>query len=402
MSALRKVACVEIGGIPIALSTSDDAFLDLLNQRYTGFLSSSPPEFELEFDLTSSGPISDDDVRVRLNDNANREWILERGDFRANWNSRTGRGTVRQNSNPYSLDSVLRILHSLILAERGGFLLHAASAICDGHAFLFSGVSGAGKTTMTKLAPSDTTLLTDEISYLRPNAGGYSAFGTPFAGELARSGENCAAPVSALFFLEQGPENRIQELSSAEAVRRLMRNILFFAEDRGLVEKLFATACDFADRVPIRRLTFYPDASVWDLIRNFEGNFGAKFEKSPAAISATASRSRPSMPDNCTYTYIARSSAIAARALAGEMMVMNSADSTFFTLNEVATAIFQAADGRTPLHEIVRDRVCDQFDVDSEQAQSDAEQFVAELSGHGILMVSNQPLSSDAAPETRR
>jgi hypothetical protein len=41
------------------------------------------------------------------------------------------------------------------------------------------------------------------------------------------------APVSALFFLEQGPENRVDELSSAEAVRRLMRNILFFAEDHG-------------------------------------------------------------------------------------------------------------------------------------------------------------------------
>jgi len=101
----------------------------------------------------------------------------------------------------------------------------------------------------------------------------------------------------------------------------------------------------------------------------------------------------PSMPENCTY--IARSSTIAARALAGEMMVMNSADSTFFTLNEVATAIFQAADGRTPLREIVRDRICQQFDVDLDQAQADAEQFVAELSGHGILLVSNEPLASE-------
>jgi len=101
------------------------------------------------------------------------------------------------------------------------------------------------------------------------------------------------------------------------------------------------------------------------------------------------------MPENCIY--IARSSAIAARALAGEMMIMNSADSTFFTLNEVATAIFQAADGRTPLHDIVRNQICEQFDVDPVQAQADAEQFVSELSGHGILLVSNQPLS----PETR-
>jgi hypothetical protein len=106
------------------------------------------------------------------------------------------------------------------------------------------------------------------------------------------------------------------------------------------------------------------------------------------------------MPKNCIY--IARSTAIAARALAGEMMVMNSADSTFFTLNEVATAIFQAADGRTPLREIVRDRICEQFDVDPEQAQADAEQFVAELSGHGILLVSTQPLSSDNTRETPR
>jgi hypothetical protein len=98
-------------------------------------------------------------------------------------------------------------------------------------------------------------------------------------------------------------------------------------------------------------------------------------------------------------TYVARSSAIAARILAGEMMVMNSMDSTFFTLNEVATAIWQAADGRTPLREIVRTRICEQFDVDPEQAEKDAEQFVTELSLHGILVVSAQPLNDPQAQE---
>jgi hypothetical protein len=103
------------------------------------------------------------------------------------------------------------------------------------------------------------------------------------------------------------------------------------------------------------------------------------------------------MPD----TYIARSSAIAARKLAGEMIVINYVDSTFFTLNEVATAIWQAADGRTPLREIVRSRVCDQFDIDPDQAQTDAEQFVSELSQHGILLVSDQPMYDPHAPEAR-
>src|SRR6267154_5754697 len=100
-------------------------------------------------------------------------------------------------------------------------------------------------------------------------------------------------------------------------------------------------------------------------------------------------------------TYIARSSSIAARMLAGEMMVMNSMDSTFFTLNEVATTIWQAADGQTPLREIVRNRVCEQFDIDPDQAQIDAEQFVNELSEHGILLVSDQPLLDARTPEAR-
>jgi hypothetical protein len=91
-------------------------------------------------------------------------------------------------------------------------------------------------------------------------------------------------------------------------------------------------------------------------------------------------------------TYIARSPAVAARKLAGEMMVMNSENSTFFTLNEVATAIWQAADGQTPLSEIVRDHICETFEVTLEQARADAEHFVAELAGHGILIVSDRPI----------
>ncbi len=100
--------------------------------------------------------------------------------------------------------------------------------------------------------------------------------------------------------------------------------------------------------------------------------------------------------------YIARSSAIAARLLGDEMMVMSTADSTFFTLNEVASVIWQAADGRTPLSEIVVDKICQEFDVDQEQAQRGADRFVDELSQHGILLVSDKPLiDSSASLESR-
>jgi hypothetical protein len=173
---------------------------------------------------------------------------------------------VRSVNRAYAIDCVLRIVHSLILARQGGFLVHAASAIRGGKAFLFSGLSGAGKTTISRLAPPDATLLTDEISYVRREGKRYMAYGTPFAGELARVGENCSAPLSALFLLEKGLQNCIEPVGPSEAMRRLLRNILFFADDPELVKLVFQSACEFASLVPIRRLVFVPDQRVWEII----------------------------------------------------------------------------------------------------------------------------------------
>jgi len=258
---------VEIGGMPILLRTDDAAFRDLLEGRYAGFVRrSAKPTFEFDVDLVpcSAEMESDDDVRVHQEGGV---WHLRRGDFRAQWNPAAGRGNIRQSANPYSIDSVLRIVHSLILANEGGFLLHAASAIRNGRAFLFSGVSGAGKTTISRLAPPDTTLLSDEVSYVRRVGDSYWACGTPFAGELARPGENCSAPIETLFFLEKHAENRIADIRPQEAVRRLLRNVLFFAEDQKLVRLIFRSACEFVERTPARQLAFRPDERVWELIR---------------------------------------------------------------------------------------------------------------------------------------
>ncbi|MGO8792329.1 MAG: hypothetical protein ACLQVL_33785 [Terriglobia bacterium] len=323
-------------------------------------------------------PDPDADLSVRRESG---RWVMERGDFRAEWDPECRRGWVRQTANPYSIDGVLRVLHSLILAREGGFLVHAASAVRSGRAFVFAGVSGTGKTTISRLAPADVTLLTDEISYIRhsrdtgfgtrdtgvrspesgvrsrkpevrseesgakaesqisnlrsqiahpqspitncefrtpnsesripnpelripnpesltrnsesriPNgdsrvphpvslapcaehlipgtrhlAPAFSAFGTPFAGELARIGQKVQAPLATLFLLQQGPENRIEPVSDGQAVRELMRHVLFFAHDQELVGMIFQTVCDFVRRVPVRRLVFTKDASVWELI----------------------------------------------------------------------------------------------------------------------------------------
>ncbi len=256
-----------IGGIPIALFVDDPAFVQILQKRYAGFVNPTGDfQFRINIELAEEAAEFQhtEDLKVK------REgalWTFRRGDFRAEWNPETGKGKIIQSANPYSADAVLRIVHTLILARQGGFLLHGASAVRDGRAFIFSGVSGAGKTTISRLAPPDTTLLTDEISYIRPDGNGYRAFGTPFAGELATLGENVSAPVSTLFFLEKGKENRVEIVPRDQVMRSLLRNILFFAEDAELVNLVFQSACNFVENVCIRKLVFFPDQRVWETIR---------------------------------------------------------------------------------------------------------------------------------------
>lgn len=262
--AAAHTLVIEIGGVPVLVRTDSVEFLCMLEGRYSGFTSVGVrPVCELDVELVPPGPGSDDDVSVRLQGG---RWLIERGDLCAEWDPVSGRGSIRQFANPYSIDTALRIIHSLILARQGGLLVHAASAIRNGKAFLFAGVSGAGKTTISRLAPPDATLLTDEISYLRRNGHGYVAHGTPFAGELAKVGENVQAPLAALFLLHQALENKIQPVSEGEAVRALMESILFFAHDSELVNKVFESACDLVRQVPVFRLSFVPDHRVWELI----------------------------------------------------------------------------------------------------------------------------------------
>lgn len=103
-----------------------------------------------------------------------------------------------------------------------------------------------------------------------------------------------------------------------------------------------------------------------------------------------------------TAKYIAHSRAIAARKLGDELVIMSAVDSTLYTLNPVATAIWQAADGRTPLSEIVEAAVCGQYEVEPEIAYADAEALVNELASHGILLVSEQPIAEARAPQETR
>jgi hypothetical protein len=82
--------------------------------------------------------------------------------------------------------------------------------------------------------------------------------------------------------------------------------------------------------------------------------------------------------------FVVRGDRVAARKVGGEMVILSADDSSLFVLNELGTAIWEAADGRTSLHAIA-EGVCLAYDVDRETALRDIEAFVSELAAAGVV-----------------
>ena len=98
-----------------------------------------------------------------------------------------------------------------------------------------------------------------------------------------------------------------------------------------------------------------------------------------------------------TALYLLRSDNVAARQIGEELMIMSARDSALFSLNETAAILWNAADGSTPLAEIVSRDICPVFDIDAETALRDATELAHGLAERGILQVGNQPFDAGSA-----
>ena len=102
-----------------------------------------------------------------------------------------------------------------------------------------------------------------------------------------------------------------------------------------------------------------------------------------------------------TDVFIARAPRLAARKVGGEMVILSADDSSLYVLNAVATAVWEAADGRTPVGTIVSDVICREFEIDRDSAARDVDEFVRDLASHGILRTSDTAFAEDAVEDDR-
>ncbi len=81
-----------------------------------------------------------------------------------------------------------------------------------------------------------------------------------------------------------------------------------------------------------------------------------------------------------------RNKNVAWRVIEEEAILISSEDSMLHSLDEVATLIWEMADGEHTVDQIV-DRVCDEYDVERERAHKDTVEFLEKLAGDDMKLV---------------
>ncbi|MFH2108234.1 MAG: hypothetical protein ABII93_06155 [Chrysiogenia bacterium] len=167
----------------------------------------------------------------------------------------------------YPLDQLLLMYY---FARRRGILIHAAGMVHRGQAFIFSGASGAGKSTFSELLVTAGTgkVLSDERMIVREIDGVMQAFGTPWAG-TAGIGRSGSAPLAGIFFLKHGKGNCIERLDGAAAADRLLPLSSIPWYDPDTAAPIIAFAKRIFTAVPAYEFRFTPDRSAIDFFWKF-------------------------------------------------------------------------------------------------------------------------------------
>ena len=178
------------------------------------------------------------------------------------WNGICGLKPAGRETDPleYPLDGL--ILYYLTVINND-IMIHASGVNYAGKGFLFSGVSGKGKSTMAGIWDNQgAKVIHDDRLIIRKTGDGYRMFNTP----VYDNDDPSDSPLNRIFIIEHGNENRLTELKQAAAVSQVMANCIQHTWGPGIISRLSGSISEMCNIIPTYRLLFKPERSVIDHI----------------------------------------------------------------------------------------------------------------------------------------
>jgi hypothetical protein len=149
----------------------------------------------------------------------------------------------------------------------GDIMIHASGVNHSGHGYLFSGISGKGKSTMAGLwEAAGAKVIHDDRLIIRNISGACKMFNTPVYNDDSPS----ESTLSRIYLIEHGTENKLIPVKGANAVSLLMANCIQHNWSSETIAGKMDSLSILCTQVPVFKLSFRPDRKIIDFILEYE------------------------------------------------------------------------------------------------------------------------------------
>ncbi len=271
---------IALDTLRVRIDGLDDALADALVQRYGPYADTSPVVEHSALVVRFAREARDYFIEPPQVAEFNPVWLAVEGarvrfvGYRlAGWfDTREQSGEILLARGTYepelrALENFIRCAIAWYAAERGGALVHAASLVRNGKAYLFYGESGAGKSTLSAVNTRG-TVVSDDLSLVLPRpGGGLDLVGSPFRGTYEEGDPVVGRfPLAAGFRIVKDVKAEVRAAPRVVTFGQLVGNLTFVAEAFRERPDLFASIEAAFAGVPLLHLHFTKDDSYWDAI----------------------------------------------------------------------------------------------------------------------------------------
>ncbi|MBN1234255.1 MAG: hypothetical protein JXA60_12945 [Candidatus Coatesbacteria bacterium] len=159
------------------------------------------------------------------------------------------------------LDNSFRVCFSYMFTRCNQTFIHGAGIIRNNLGLIFTGKSGAGKSTVSGFS-KQFPVISDDLLVVSMNGNYPMLLGCPFFGDY-RNSPQMEAPLHAIFFLVQSRDDRIEKING---FRELLSSIMTLSYGRDTNRFYFDFAGSLFEKVPIWNLYFTKSDNFWKVI----------------------------------------------------------------------------------------------------------------------------------------
>ena len=266
-----KKILLNFADMPFVIKTSDDEIAAWLAEHFSGEEADNASGTEIEIEIDPDSKLTAENnyqylgqpPEVNYNDGI---LLFHHPCYKCALSLTEGKGKVWFSGREF-LISYLRTVVTVLIVNCGGLALHSSCILRNGKTYIFTGYSGAGKSTVIKLT-ANPVIYSDEVTLLKKDENGiFSVHHSPFRSEFHTEYLPPTSDIAGIFFIRQDSQVFLESMPVKQALFEILPMVFFPVNKTQQFEnKIFGHCADLLKQVPVFNLHFRKDDTFWECI----------------------------------------------------------------------------------------------------------------------------------------